>query len=45
MVQGEPTNLKINSKYREMSILPAKLLKLEISQETNGQVYWPKDNQ
>lgn len=36
MVQEEPTTLKINNNYRRISTLPGKLLKLEISQETNG---------
>ena len=35
-VQEEPTNPKINNNCRRISTLPGKILKLEISQETNG---------
>lgn len=45
MVQEEPTALKINTNYRRIPTLPGKLLKSEISQETNGHASQPNVSQ
>lgn len=42
---GRPTALKINSNYRKISTLPAKWLKPEIGQESNGHNCRPNVNQ
>lgn len=42
---GRPTALKINSNYRKRSTLPAKWLKPEIGQESNGHNCRPNVNQ